>query len=84
MVESKDKKLRTFQGPVVSDKMDKTVTVVIERSKMHPRYFKRYKIHTKYKAHDEKNQYKVGDVVIIQECRPVSKNKKWRVIKKVK
>lgn len=82
--EKKEKKFRTFQGTVISDKMDKTVIVLVDRLKTHKRYLKRYKQSQRYKAHDEKNEYKIGDVVIIQECRPISKDKKWRVIKKVK
>ncbi|HUT22373.1 MAG TPA: 30S ribosomal protein S17 [Candidatus Bipolaricaulota bacterium] len=84
MEEKKPKIYRKFQGTIVSDKMDKTVVVLISRSKMHPRYLKRYTLTNKLKAHDEKNQYKTGDVVEIQECRPLSKDKKWRVIKKIK
>ncbi|RJQ35595.1 30S ribosomal protein S17 [Candidatus Parcubacteria bacterium] len=75
---------RKFEGEVVSDKMDKTVVVLITSVKIHPKYKKRYKSSKKYKAHDEKNQYQVGDVVIIEECRPLSKDKRWRVVKKVK
>ncbi|MBZ9571854.1 30S ribosomal protein S17 [Patescibacteria group bacterium] len=74
---------RQLIGTVVSDKMQKTVVVKIERIKEHPKYKRRYKIHKKYKAHDEKGEYKVGDKVIIEECRPLSKEKKWMVIKKI-
>ncbi len=74
--------INKLQGKVVSDKMEKTVVVEVERVKEHPRYKKRYKIHKKYKAHDEKGEYKEGDVVIIEETRPISKDKKWRVIGK--
>lgn len=74
---------RTLQGVVVSDKMDKTIIVKIDRLKWHKKYGKQYKVSKKYKAHDEKNEYKVGDKIIIQECRPISKEKKWRVIKKI-
>lgn len=73
--------LRTFKGVVVSDKMDKTVVVAVEILKEHPRYKKRYIVTIRYKAHDEKNQCKKGDKVMIQECRPISKEKRWRVIK---
>lgn len=69
-------------GAVVSNKMQKTVVVKVERIKEHPKYKKRYKVHKKYKAHDEKGECKVGDKVIIEECRPMSKEKRWRVIKK--
>jgi len=70
-------------GTIVSNKMQKTVIVKVERLKEHPKYKRRYRLHKKYKAHDEKGEYKVGDKVIIEECRPISKEKKWRVIKKV-
>lgn len=70
-------------GTVVSDKMKKTVVVKVERLKEHPKYKKRYKVHKRYKAHDEKEECKVGDKVIIEECRPISKEKRWRVIKKL-
>jgi small subunit ribosomal protein S17 len=72
---------KQLKGVVVSDKMPKTVVVKVERIKEHPKYKKRYKVHKKYKAHDEKEECKVGDVVIIEECRPLSKEKRWRVVK---
>ncbi len=75
--------INKLQGKVISDKMDKTVVVEVERVKEHPRYKKRFKVHKKYKAHDEKKECKIGDVVIIEETRPISKDKKWRVIGKV-
>lgn len=71
---------RTLKGTVVSDKMDKTIVVLVERIKQHPRYKKRYKVRKKYKAHDPENKHKKGDKVIIEECRPLSKEKKWVVI----
>ena len=74
--------MNKLQGTVVSDKMEKTVVVKVERIKEHPRYKKRYKVHKNYKAHDEKGEYKEGDVVIIEETRPISKDKRWRVIGK--
>ncbi|MCH7534513.1 MAG: 30S ribosomal protein S17 [Bacteroidetes bacterium] len=70
-------------GKVISDKMQKTVVVVVERIKEHPKYKRRYKVHKHYKAHDEKGEYKVGDRVVIEECRPQSKEKRWKVLKKV-
>ena len=73
---------RQLTGIIVSNKMQKTVVVEVERLKEHPKYKKRYKVRKKYKAHDEKGEYKVGDRVIIEECRPISKEKRWRVIKK--
>ncbi len=71
---------RILQGVVVSDKMDKTVVVRVERRVMHPVYKKYIKSSKKYHAHDESNQHKIGDVVRIQECRPVSKTKTWEVV----
>ena len=71
---------RVLEGTVVSDKAEKTVTVMVERRFMHPVYKKFMKRSDKYAAHDEKNAYKVGDRVQIEECRPLSKSKRWRVI----
>ena len=71
---------KVYQGRVVSDKMDKTITVVVETYVNHKVYGKRVKYSKKYKAHDETNQYKVGDVVSIQECAPISKDKRWTVL----
>ena len=67
-------------GMVVSDKMDKTVTVSVERRFSHPLYGKGVKRTTRYHAHDEKNEFQVGDTVRITETRPLSKTKRWRVI----
>jgi len=71
---------RILKGVVVSDKMDKTVIVSVERIKAHPIYKKRYRVSKRYKAHDPENKYKVGDAVRIQEHRPISKDKKWIVL----
>jgi len=71
---------KILQGIVVSDKMQKTVVVEVERLKEHPKYKKRYKVHKRYKAHDENNECRIGDRVLIEECRPLSKEKRWRVI----
>ena len=71
---------RILQGVVVSAKQDKTVVVSVERQVMHPVYKKFIKKSKKYAAHDENNQFKVGDTVRIEECAPVSKNKTWTVI----
>ena len=71
---------RILQGVVVSDKMDKTVVVQVERRVMHPVYKKYIKSSKKYHAHDENNACKVGDVVRIQECRPISKTVTWIVL----
>ena len=73
---------RKLEGVVVSDKMDKTVVVNVTRLKMHPKYQKRYKVSTKFKCHDEANQYKIGDIVIIKQCRPLSKDKRYVVVSK--
>lgn len=72
---------RKFFGIVVSDKNDKTIVVKVETVRKHPKYQKRYTVSRKYKVHDEANQYKVGDKVSFVECRPLSKDKRWRVIK---
>ena len=71
---------RIMQGVVVSDKMDKTVVVNVERKFPHPLYKKYIKRSKRYHAHDENNTHKVGDTVSIQECRPLSKTKKWEVV----
>lgn len=71
---------RILEGRVVSDKMDKTVTVLVERRFMHPLYKKYVKRTDKYAAHDENNACKEGDMVAIQECRPISKRKTWTVV----
>ena len=71
---------RILEGKVVSDKQDKTVTVLVERRFMHPIYKKYLKKSKKFAAHDEANQYKEGDKVSIIECRPISKNKSWSVL----
>jgi len=71
---------RTLVGRVVSDKMDKTVSVVIDRQIKHPIYGKYIRRSTKVLAHDESNVCKAGDRVSISECRPVSKNKSWQVV----
>ena len=72
---------KKLKGTIISDKMQKTVVVRVERIKAHPKYKKRYKISKNYKAHDEKQAYKIGDKVVIEECRPISKDKRWRVVK---
>jgi len=71
---------RILQGVVVSDAQDKTVVVKVERRFMHPLYKKFIKRSKKYAAHDENNQAKIGDVVRIRECRPISKNKTWELV----
>jgi small subunit ribosomal protein S17 len=74
---------KTRTGTVTSDKSDKTVTVVVERRFAHPLYGKGVKRSKKYRAHDENNEYREGDVVRIMETRPLSKTKRWRVIELV-
>ncbi len=71
---------RTVTGRVVSDKMDKTITVMVERRVAHPIYGKYVKRSTKLHAHDENNESKMGDTVSIEECRPLSKSKSWRLV----
>ena len=71
---------RILQGVVVSDKNDKTVVVEVERRYMHPLFKKTVRRSKKYHAHDEANSHKVGDIVRIEEGRPVSKNKRWYVV----
>ncbi|MFQ5682873.1 MAG: 30S ribosomal protein S17 [Candidatus Binatia bacterium] len=70
---------RERRGLVTSNRMQKTVVVSVERIVVHPRYKKRLKRQTKVKAHDERNQCQVGDQVLIVECRPLSRDKRWRV-----
>ena len=70
---------RTLTGRIVSDKMNKTVTVLVERRVKHPLYGKIMTRSQKYHAHDEKGEFKMGDLVTIEECRPISKTKAWRV-----
>jgi small subunit ribosomal protein S17 len=70
-----------LSGVVVSDKMDKTIVVSVSRFVKHPKYGKFYKINKKYKAHDAENKYKIGDKVEIMETRPISKDKKFKVVK---
>ena len=79
-----DSKLkRTLTGTVTSDKMDKTVTVLVERKVKHPLLGKIIRVSKKYHAHDEANEFHAGDVVTIEECRPIAKTKSWRVAKLV-
>ena len=73
---------KQLKGTIVSNKMQKTVVVSVERIKEHPKYKKRYKVHKKYKAHSDE-QYNVGDKVLIEETKPISKDKKWKVISKI-
>jgi small subunit ribosomal protein S17 len=74
---------KVYVGRVVSDKMDKTITVLVETYKKHPLYGKRVKYSKKYKAHDENNVAKVGDIVKIMETRPLSATKRFRLVEVV-
>jgi small subunit ribosomal protein S17 len=73
---------KRLKGKVVSDKMDKTIVVEVKRTKQHSLYKKRYDVSKKYKAHDENNQFEEGDKVVIEETKPISKDKRWKVVKK--
>ena len=74
---------KKLQGIVTSEKMQKTVVVKVERIKEHPKYKRRYKIHKKYKAHDEKGEFNIGDKVVIEETSPMSKDKHFKVVTKI-
>jgi small subunit ribosomal protein S17 len=75
------KKKRTLTGLVVSNKGDKSVTVMVERKVKHPVYGKFIRRSTKYHAHDEMNECNMGDTIVIEECRPISKTKCWRLVR---
>lgn len=77
---NRNKAKKCIEGVVVSDKMDKTVVVAVDTLKAHPKYLKRYLVTKRYKAHDPENKFKIGDKVRIQETRPMSRGKKWKVI----
>ncbi len=74
---------RRLEGVIVSDKMNKTRVVAITRLKKHPRYLKYYKATQRFKAHDENNEYKSGDKVVMEETRPLSKDKRWKITGKM-
>lgn len=78
---AEEKVARKLIGQVISNKMDKTVSVMIERKVKHPIYKKYIKRSTKIYAHDEANECRDGDVVMVEQCRPLSKNKCWRLVK---
>lgn len=83
MESTEQKKMkRTLSGVVVSDKMQKTRVVAVARMKKHPKYLKYYKVTARFLAHDEENATREGDKVEIQETRPLSKKKRWEIIKK--
>ena len=73
---------RQLIGIITSNKMKDTLVVKVERIKEHPKYKRRYKVHKKYKAHFTEGEFALGDKVVIEECRPISKDKNWLVIKK--
>jgi len=79
-----EKKIRTMQGYVVSNKMEKSIVVAIERIVKHPIYGKFIKRTTKLHAHDEENECGIGDIVTIRECRPLSKTKSWTLVAVIK
>ncbi|MDD5589836.1 MAG: 30S ribosomal protein S17 [Candidatus Portnoybacteria bacterium] len=79
----KGKKIKTLSGLVVSDKMQKTVVVAVTLLKRNPKYGKQYKVTNRYKAHDEKGEYHVGDKIMIAQTRPFGKEKCWRVMGKI-
>ena len=72
--------MKRLKGKIVSDKMDKTVVVEVTRLKKHPKYERRFKVTKRYKAHDAENVHKVGEEVVIQETKPISKDKKWVIV----
>ena len=74
---------KVYRGTVVSDKMDKTITVMVETKKTHPLYGKRVKYSKKFKAHDENNEARIGDTVVIMETRPLSATKRFRLLESV-
>jgi len=80
---SEENKIRTLQGKVISNKMDKSVTVLLERQVKHSLYKKYIKRSTKLHVHDENNECSIGDVVTIRECRPISKSKSWTLVEVV-
>lgn len=77
---TKQSNRRRLKGEVVSDKMDKTVVVKVDRTVVHPKYLKRYTVSKRFKAHDATNEVKTGDLVTIEETRPLSKGKRWRIV----
>jgi small subunit ribosomal protein S17 len=78
--QTKMAKVAKMKGTVVSDKMDKTIVVAVLELKTHPKYLKKYKATQKYKVHDPENKFKVGDVVEFTQCKPISKEKRFRVV----
>ena len=83
-MDKENKKNRTLKGFVVSDRMQKTRVIEIARTKKHPKYLKYYRVTNRIKAHDEENKFKTGDRVIIQETRPLAREKRLKIIKNIK
>ena len=75
-----NKTRKTRQGSVVSNGMDKSIVILVERKVRHKLYGKYIRSRVKYMAHDQANECNIGDIVLIEECRPLSKNKRWRVL----
>jgi len=82
MTTEKSSKKRRIVGLVTSDKMVKTKVVTVSRMKKHPKYLRYFKVSRNFKAHDENNEYKTGDKVLIEETRPLSKEKRWKIVSK--
>jgi small subunit ribosomal protein S17 len=76
-----NKKMAIKKGKVVSDKMDKTIVVAVYTLKNHPKYLKKYRVTKRYKVHDPENKFKIGDEVEFVQCRPISKNKRFKIAK---
>ncbi len=83
MTNKENKNKRRLEGIVISDKMDKTVVVEVSRQKKHKKYLKYHKVSRRFKAHDENNDCRIGDNVVIEEVRPLSKDKRWCVVNKI-
>ena len=83
VTQKENKIMRRLQGVVVSDRMNKTRVVKVSRMKKHPKYLKYFKVSRRFKAHDERNEYKTGEEVIIEEARPISKDKRWKIVSRV-
>lgn len=81
-MENKSKK-KKLEGVVISDKMNKTRVVLVNRFKKHKKYLKYFKVSKKFKVHDENNEYHIGDKVIIEETKPISKEKRWKIVSKI-
>mgnify|MGYP001559067565 CR=1 FL=1 len=84
MTAATTKQFRRFTGIVMSDKMNKAIVVRVDRTKTHPQYQKKFVVSRRFSVHDPKNSAKVGDTVLIEECRPISKTIRWRLITIVK